>query len=167
MLAPGDTVQIPALRLGLVDVDADASHTFRRKLPTVMVRLRLRSRGKALVDTPYSLECGPHVLQGRTNTRGMVEIEVPPDVPAGLLHVGEGEDRRTYRVVPRALDPISEQSGVRSRLANLGYSESGQPLDDATTDAALRNFQQDHRMPFNGLDDETRTALDDVYLGNR
>ncbi|MEM7155652.1 MAG: peptidoglycan-binding domain-containing protein [Myxococcota bacterium] len=166
VLAPGDVVQIPALRLGLVDVDADAQHTFRRKSALATIRLRLQSRGKPLVDCPYTLECGPQVLRGRTNIRGAVEIEVPPNVPPGLLRVGEGDTLRTYRVIPRALDPMTEDSGVRSRLSNLGYSEDGRPLDDAAATTALRRFQQDHRLPINGLDDaETKAALFDAHLG--
>jgi peptidoglycan hydrolase-like protein with peptidoglycan-binding domain len=53
----------------------------------------------------------------------------------------------TYRLLLRALDPVTEVSGVQARLRNLGYGEV--PLDGEmgpATIAALCAFQRENGL---------------------
>ena len=61
----------------------------------------------------------------------------------------------------RALDPVTELTGVQARLRNVGYGEV--PIDGAlgpATVAALCAFQRDHGLDPTGRPDrETQDAL--------
>ncbi|MEX1363997.1 MAG: peptidoglycan-binding domain-containing protein [Nannocystaceae bacterium] len=167
VLAPNDVVQVPERRPGQHRVPTDQRHTFVRKALPAMLRLRLRSKGRPLINTPYTLECAGRILRGRTDLEGKVEIPVPPDVPAGLLRVGEGDAQRVYRLMPRALDPVSGLRGMQSRLANLGYHHGAVHGDlDDSTQGALRRFQADHGLEVSGEANlATTNAVSTAYCG--
>jgi peptidoglycan hydrolase-like protein with peptidoglycan-binding domain len=59
-----------------------------------------------------------------------------------------------------SLDPISEVSGLKHRLSNLGFYRG--PLDstmDDKTKMALQRFQSAKGLPVTGVADSATTAL--------
>jgi peptidoglycan hydrolase-like protein with peptidoglycan-binding domain len=67
------------------------------------------------------------------------------------------------------MDPITEPSGVRARLANLGYrgvsdDNVGAEWNEPGLVYALSAFQRDQHLEVTGtLDDATRDALQERY----
>ncbi|APR75164.1 Hypothetical protein A7982_00510 [Minicystis rosea] len=103
----------------------------------------------------------------------MVEINVGVHVSEVVIEFPESD--RSYQVRVGHLDPISEPSGVASRLVHLGYmrppdaseSRSRQPAwatPEARLRRALQAFQRASGLPATGeLDDATRAALEEAH----
>jgi len=85
------------------------------------------------------------------------------------VSVGQGEDERTcaFDLGIGHLDPISEPSGVRGRLLNLGIDPGSIDSDDAMEErfrSALMAFQRHHDLePTGALDDATRAKLEEKH----
>ncbi|WP_347988693.1 peptidoglycan-binding domain-containing protein [Methylomonas sp. AM2-LC] len=115
----------------------------------------------------YNLEIdGKLVKSASTDDDGRIEISVPPNAREGklILNPGTAEER----IMPLALgsmDPITETSGFRMRLANLGYPCNISGEDDSDDlSSSLRRFQQDNQLDITGrIDDATRNKLKQLH----
>lgn len=167
VLRPGDEVHVPAPRPREVRAATNGRHVFRRKGVPARLRMRLLHEGEPLASLPFVLAFAGQTRTGTTTSDGVVDVYVPPDMPEATLTVGEGDDARVYTLAPRALDPVSDTSGVQARLASLGFyggAITGE-LDDATRDALVR-FQTAHELePTGTADDATTKALAAAHSG--
>lgn len=149
VLAPGDQVYIPesggsrtaAARTGQVN-----RFTLRRAVSRL--HLVLRVQGQVLADTPYALEVGDLLLEGRSGPDGSIRHEIPANLGSGRIRVGTGFSAIVMPLHLRSVDPLSTLSGVQGRLRNLGYPvrEVTGTLDAATR-AALARFRADQGLP--------------------
>jgi Putative peptidoglycan binding domain len=86
---------------------------------------------------------------------------IPPDARRGTLTFGEGEDE-TYEVTLGGMDPVSEPSGARKRLQNLGFISA--ESEGESLEAVLKSYQLDRGLEVTGcLDEETQKALLDEH----
>ena len=115
----------------------------------------------------YHLEVdGTIVKTDSTDGDGRIEVELPPKARRGRLIIRPGTAEE--RVLPLDLggmDPISEISGVRKRLANLGYpcQATGDKMTD-DLESALRQFQQKNGLDVSGkIDEATKSKLKDRH----
>ncbi len=117
-------------------------------------------------DVPYVLKIDGQLIEGRTDADGFVECDIPPDAKKGKLILEPGTpDELELPVRLGHLDPITEVSGVKERLANLGF-ECGDPDDSLSPElvAAVKTFQEDHGLTVTGeIDGETRDKLEEVH----
>ncbi len=118
-------------------------------------------------NAPFRLEIdGVVIKEGSTDGEGIVEVELPPNARAGrlVIHPGMPEER----VLPLNLggmDPISETSGVRKRLSNLGFpcTATGDEMTDDLA-SALRLFQQNNELNVTGeIDAATKDKLKQLH----
>ncbi len=164
-LLPGDSVTIPDKKPPSFVCDTRKSHSFQLRRPDqAFLRLRLVDMaGKPLAKARCSLTVdGKEMPESRSDGQGIFAQEIPRDAKQAELRValGEGQPALEWTLEIGQLDPISEDSGVRARLANLGYS----PGEQGPLTRALRAFQVDAGLPASGLLNElTRSRLAAVH----
>jgi len=145
VLYPGDVVNIPdQMETKEVQRNTEKRHSFVKKGKAVVLRLELRHwNNRPMADTPCELEIEGKVISGTTNSKGRVEIEIPPDAENGKLRVKD----TAYKELPLKighLDPVEEITGQKGRLNNLGYNSG--PVDNQETEqfrSAIEEFQCD------------------------
>jgi hypothetical protein len=117
-------------------------------------------------NTLYTLNIDGVLTSGKTDGGGYIELRIPPTAREGSLTLDPGTQQET--VIPLQLghlNPLGEISGVKQRLANLGFN-CGDATDDITDDfrAAVRAFQQMHGLAVTGEADETtRNQLKTIH----
>jgi hypothetical protein len=158
ILRAGDVVTIPDKERKDVRGATGKRHVFRRRGVPAQFNIRLLDDGQPLAGTGYTLaiDALPE-LNGTTDAAGYVRAYVPPDAVSGILTVAGVQ----YTVRFGGLDPIGDATGVRHRLANLGF-DPGSTEDELT--AALKKFQERAELPATGLaDDATRDLLQSIH----
>lgn len=167
VLMTGDVVYIPDLRQKQVTRPTGALHQFVRKGVPEIFRMRLvgvHNKPRAHLD--YVIVIDGVARRGKTDANGRIQESIPPNAKAGKLTVaGLPEGRRkpkplVIRLLLGHLDPVSEISGVKARLANLGFYHGA--IDgnlDAGTARAISAFQKKNGLPENGLADDATKAL--------
>jgi len=157
VLQPGDVVVIPEKQCKEEAGEAGRRHRFRRKGVPARFQLTLQENGEARGGVEYILEIDGELYRGETDAKGRIDHPLPPKARRGRLILDEEEE---YQLDLGSLDPVSEASGVRQRLDNLGFlggvgDDHGDPLA-----AALRKFQEEQGLEATGVvDDATRDAL--------
>ncbi len=156
ILMPGDRLFVPPIEPKTVSVATGSLHRFTVQRPRARLKVQIVDLGKPRANEPFLLVVdGSTELSGKTDGDGWVDQPLPPLARTAKLTVGEGDSAVTYRLALRALDPVTEVSGVQARLRNLGYGEV--PLDGLmgpATIAALCAFQRDHSLDVTGKPDQ-------------
>ncbi len=117
-------------------------------------------------NIPYVLDIDGNLTEGTTDGDGMIEVSILPNAKKGRLIL----EPRTVneKVLPLnlgGLNPLSEISGVKHRLKNLGF-DCGDTSDEATPGlaAALRAFQEKHSLRVTGeADQATKDKLQELH----
>jgi hypothetical protein len=114
-------------------------------------------------NTKYLLKIdGVVVKEGSTDSDGHIKASIPPDGKKGELVIEPGSDQETIiKLDLGGLNPISQISGVKQRLVNLGF-DCGEINEQATPEfeSALRAFQQKQGLEVTGqLDQRTKDTL--------
>ncbi len=163
VLAPGDEVFVPEKRMGLEPGETEQRHCFKRKGIPAMLRLCFLEKGAPRSNVPYTMSLDGKLIQGVTDSDGLIEQPIPPDARQGELWLGP--DRLTadyFRLDLGNMDPPDTPEGARKRLQNLGFI----PDDDSEDELSriLREFQMDKDLdPTGELDDTTQQALLDAH----
>jgi hypothetical protein len=162
VLQEGDRVFVPDLRPKQESGATDKRHKFKRKGVPSKLRLVLMDDDQPRANAEYKLEIDGTWSSGRTDADGVIEHRIPPNAQRGKLIIGtEGEE---YELKLGNMDPVSEITGVQSRLNNLGFgcAITGQ-LDKQTRNAILA-FQAKHGIPGTGQPDAvTQQQLKKVH----
>jgi hypothetical protein len=113
-------------------------------------------------NVKYTLNVEGTLYSGTTDGGGILEQQIRPNAMSATLTLEPGTSEETVlQLSLGGLDPQSEISGTKQRLANLGF-DCGEYGAQATDDfsAALAAFQEWNGIPVTGaLDDDTRQAL--------
>src|SRR5262245_33811649 len=127
VLAPGDTVFVPARITKAVSVATDRTHSFIIQRQRIVLRLVLKNAsGKALAGVDCELACESETFSLTTDNDGKVEQEIPIDSKSCKLTYLD----REFQLAIGFLDPPELPSGWRTRLNNLGYHAGPGPEDD-------------------------------------
>jgi hypothetical protein len=144
-------------------------HTFVMQRPSTRILLHVRIGEQPLANRHYILRIGTQRLPGQTGDDGLVDQPVP--AWATRAELSFPEDNLTFDVKLGNLDPVTENSGVRQRLANLcllpesryASSTDGDGLDPATAQA-LWDFQVQQNLPgTSSCDEKTLSKLLEVH----
>jgi hypothetical protein len=165
ILMPGDRLFIPDPQLKTVQVATGSSHKFVLSKRTSRLQLQIRAQGDPRKNEPYLLTVDGKEQRGTTDGDGRIDVQIPASAERATLVVGQGDKARTYDLALRAMDPVTETTGLQARLRNLGYAVGriDGKLGPRTEDA-IRAFQQDHGLSVTGQpDDPLRAKLADVY----
>lgn len=130
-----------------------------------MLVLKVMDGWKPRAKVPFVLEVDGVTTTGSTDAEGVLKTPIPATAKAGTLKVGLGDDAVTYYLDLGHLNPVTEASGLKQRLRNLGYVTT-----DVTEDAlseteirSLRRFQSEHDLEVTGkADDATRARLVEI-----
>lgn len=163
ILAPGDAVQIPDRRDRVAPCETSLRHVFRRRGVPMIFRVQLFERNEPRKKQPYVLTVDGAEHTGVTDDEGKIEVYLPNKSEQGRLNVNHGDIDMEVRF--GYMDPVAEPSGVKKRLANLGFDcgDSGEELDQRTI-SALRSFQVLIGLePTGELDTATRDALTECH----
>ena len=116
-----------------------------------------------LADAPFTLDAEGAIQEGSTDSDGRIDVTVPAAARRAELVLSPGTaDERRLTLLIGGLDPATEITGVKQRLANLGFP-AGDESDGAETpelERALSAFQQHCELEVTGrIDDTTRDRL--------
>ena len=165
LLLPGDSLVIPDKRTKSENIQTEQRAKFKVKGVPSKLRIFLQDDdSEPYANTPYVLEVDTQSFSGKTDRQGLVAHSIPPTAQKGKLYLGE-ERNVVYELRLGFIDPITEFSGIKSRLSNLGY-QCGQSNDpsDADTQLAIRRFQYQYQLDETGvIDDKTRDKIQELY----
>jgi len=124
-------------------------------------------KDKPRAGVAYTVEIDALSIQGKTDGDGMLTCEIPPNAKTGRLILEPGTPNETILPLHLGhLDPISEVSGVKQRLANLTFKCGDGDDETPELEAALRVFQEKHGLKVTGkIDDATRDELKKAHDG--
>jgi hypothetical protein len=164
ILMEGDRIVIPPIRVKQESRGTDGCHNFKRLGASSNFRMCLLSDGEPRVSVDYTCDIDGHLVNGQTDSDGVLNIPIPPGARSGMLRLLGGKVVEEYRLNFGELDPIDEVSGVQQRLNNLGYdcAITGE-LDEQTKDA-MSSFRAEKNLPeSDAIDDDLRGALVDAH----
>jgi hypothetical protein len=174
VLLPGDELAIPDLRIPEETCALEQVHEFKLKGVPEKLELKLQAWGEPRANLDYRIDIDGTLEEGKTDADGLVSHFVPPGVKKVMLYIGDGtsEDSEVYELRTRHLDPPVSDSGVESRLRNLGYldaAESQDGADEKTSEQILAEaiwaFQaaSEGLDPTGEMDDDTRDKLVEAH----
>ncbi len=166
-LLPGDIVMIPDREPRVEYCSTEKRHVFRVRRARARLRLFLRDDGGTpLADKKYWFVTGNTGFDGRTDARGLLDLEIPPAAQDADLVVWMDEEDLEAEVLAVSLKighlpPAETPEGAGARLTSLGY-----PCGEADMAEAVRAFQKARGLPESGaLDAPTLEKLVQVYQG--
>lgn len=162
ILHPGDQLFIPDKTPKEADAATGKIHTFKVKLPSLMMRVIVHGEDdQPLANKPYKLTVDGKEIEGQSGGDGMVEAPILPTTREAKLVI----DGHEIPLRIGHLDPVEEDSGVLSRLVNLGYDTGGETTIGERATAAIRRFQKANGLTEDGaLNDATRQKLKEKHV---
>jgi N-acetylmuramoyl-L-alanine amidase len=151
-LLVGDRIMIPERRARTEPAGTDAHHRFLKRGVPAKLRLVVEYEDVPVSNAAYILTLGGLIREGTTDSAGLLEVPIPPDVSEGTLDI----NGMRYELQLGALDPSSEDIGIQHRLWNLGFYHGA--LDGKigpVTRDAIAAFQARAGLPVTGELDET------------
>ena len=163
VLFPGDRVYIPDLRLKNYSAATDNRYKLRRKSIPSRLKIQCLQYGKPLRNKPYrlTLQGDSRDFRGNTDGDGKINIAISPKAEGGTLIVGDSGKEVRYEISLGTMNPIDTISGIKSRLANLGfYRGIIDESEDASFRAAVRGFRAQYQLPAGDkVDDQMKNRL--------
>jgi hypothetical protein len=163
ILAPGDEVTVPPIRVKDFSCATDARHSFIRKGIPAKLKMQLFLLGEPRSNERYALILDGKVINGKTDADGNLEHFIKPNSKGGVLKLNGGKE--VYPIRVGHLNPIDTISGVKQRLNNLGFhcgDESDEEHDQFVQ--ALIQFQGENQMAQSGeLNDATRAKIESLH----
>lgn len=170
ILQPGDQLAIPSKVERTAEVPGGTAEYVVQCSAEV---LRVRFAGIRSSDAnPVTFKATPDggaAIEGPLPKSGNMEVDLPPDtetVHVELFRKQDGDEAfAAYDFTVGGLDPLSEISGIKARLQNLGFYDG--PIDgnlDDSTRTAIAHFRwaklRDHK---DSVDDDLLSALRAVH----
>ena len=163
ILAPGDDVTVPPIRVKDYSCATDQRHSFKRRGVPAKLKMQLFQLGEPRRNEPYTLILDDDIISGTTDGDGNVEHYIKPNAKGGVLKLNGGKEEYPVRI--GHLNPIDIISGVKQRLNNLGYN-CGDESDDESDQfkEAVIQFQGDQKLnPTGDVDAATRAKLESLH----
>jgi hypothetical protein len=179
VLMSGDVVHIPDLTVRQEAGATEMTHKFMLKGVPEKLCIRLVDYvHKPRPNLDYVIVIDGKSRRGKTDANGGITEDIPPNARAGKLTYAAptavdangnplpGKPKNMVMILQLGgLNPISEVSGIKARLANLGFYKG--PIDDnldAATTQALSVFQRTKGLPVTGeADAATQQKLQEVH----
>jgi Putative peptidoglycan binding domain len=172
VLMTGDVVHIPDLTVKQQSGATGSKYKFKKKGVPEKLNIQLLDYDhKPRPNLDYVIVIDGNARRGKTNANGVVKQSIPPNAMTGKLTFaappnGTGKPKTQVLILQLGgLNPLSEVSGLKARLTNLGFYKGpiNENLDDATRQA-ISAFQAKKGLPVTGIaDDATRQKLQDVH----
>jgi hypothetical protein len=113
-------------------------------------------------DAEYFFTAEDVEQKGCTDGEGKLEVTIPPGAQTGRLRVvPESGDEIVLELQLGSMDPIDTETGIQSRLCNLGFACE---LGGDTRASALRLFQEKYGLSVTGEpDDDSLNKLEEIH----
>ncbi len=165
VLMTGDIVHIPDLTVKQEPGATGSKYKFKKKGVPEKLRIKLLDGNhKPRANLDYVIVIDGNSRRGKTDGNGELAESIPPNAKVGKIVPGN-DPSKTINLNLGHLAPVSEISGVKSRLANLGFYKG--PIDDnldPATQKALSAFQTKQGLPVTGeADDATKNQLQQLH----
>lgn len=160
ILEPGISLFIPNKTMKQHPSAIDAKHPFKVGRPKAWLRLAVKDAdGAALANCRYELTVAGKTTSATIPADGIIEQAVAIDTTSGKLKVWTTDTTsEEWELKIGWMDPLSAESGVKARLANLGFAFG----DDVA--AAVKAFQERVGLELTGtIDDALREKLKTYY----
>ncbi len=179
VLMTGDLVHIPDLTVRQEPGATEMRHKFVLKgVPEKLNIQLLDYKHNPRPNLDYVLVIEGRSRRGQTDADGKITESIPPNAKTGKLTYAAptamdgtgkplpGKPKTLVMILQLgSLNPISEVSGLKARLANLGLYNG--PIDenlDAAATQAISSFQARQGMSVTGVaDDATRQKLQAIH----
>jgi len=179
VLMTADVVHIPDLTIRQEPGATEMTHKFMLKGVPEVLRMKLMDANhKPRPSLDYVIIIEGNSRRGKTDGNGELKESIPPNAKTGkLTFAAAGAVDKTGKPIPGRpktqvmmlqlgnLNPISEVSGLKARLTNLGCYKG--PIDenlDDRTKRAISAFQSKKGLPVTGVaDDATKALLQKVH----
>lgn len=164
-LKEGDVVFIPDLQRKTVSKSTEAEHVFRVKGTPEKMKIRfLDEKSEPRSGRRYVISIDGSLREGKTDGDGFVSEYIPPASVNVKLTIFEDGFEDEYNLKVGYLAPITEISGVLTRLSHLGYPVAGEEESEGQMQNSLVEFQKDYGLdPSGKLDLPTRNKIKEVY----
>jgi hypothetical protein len=164
VLLPGDVVHIPDKRQKEERRPTGQTHRFKKPGGGVTLRLALKDFGnEPLANTKCQLIVDGVSTAHQTDGGGRLELRIPSSVTSATLTFSDPlvPFDQSVPIHIGHLDPVTELSGQRARLSNLGYvTRPLEEVDDVYFRHVVQEFQCDLGLPVSGTcDAATQTKL--------
>jgi N-acetylmuramoyl-L-alanine amidase len=166
VLMTGDIVHVPDLTVKNEPGATEARHKFMLKGVPEKLRIKLLdANGKPRANLDYIIVIDGSSRRGQTSGSGELIESIPPSAREGKITLGKDQSNEIPLKLGH-LEPVSEGTGVKARLANLGFYSG--PIDanlgDDAAQTAIRAFQTQYGLPVTGTaDDATRDQLQKLH----
>jgi hypothetical protein len=179
VLMTGDVVHIPDLTVRQEPGATEATHKFMLKgVPEIFHIRLLDAKHKPRANLDYVIVIEGKSRRGKTDAQGGITESIPPNARTGKLTFAEPQYmNKKGKLVPAKpknqvmrlqlgnLNPIAEVSGLKARLANLGFYHGA--IDEninAATKHAISDFQRKKGLPVTGIaDDATKSRIQKLH----
>ena len=174
VLMTGDVVHIPDLTIRQEAGATEATHKFVLKGVPEVLRIKLMDpKHNPRPNLDYVITIEGNSRRGTTDGNGELNETIPPNARTGkITFAAYGANDKNGKPVPGRpktqvmilqlgnLNPMSEVSGVKARLANLQFyfGPIDENLDDATKQA-ISAFQSRKGLPVTGVADDATKAM--------
>jgi len=168
VLNPGDVLKIPDNQPRTELCATTKVHVFQTDTTPLLLRLALRDfDNHPLAQTSCEFEVEGKLLSLDTDANGLVEIPITSSATDGTLTFRDPLIPLDVSIPVQIgyLDPVTEVSGQKARLNNLGYiTRSMDQVDDTYFGYVVQEFQCDQDLPVNGqMDDATQAKLQEQH----
>lgn len=178
VLFPGDRVYIPDPRPGQESCQVDQNNKFVLTNPVEQLQIKITDdQDQPMKNVPYTLtvdgttvkddtDSKGNKVTGHTDGQGMIKYSISPSARDGRLVVGEGVNRRDYKLMFGYVHPAETTSGLQGRLLDLGfYRGAFSPQWDGTTRSARLLFQDKYNLSPTDDDklEDTQSKAKDLF----
>lgn len=170
ILAPGDIVYLPKEPKPGLDFTKEATNKFKATVPKVEVTITFMDPDGPFANEPFEVQglerpgegaaTGGPKDERTTDGDGKATLSVPVTVREVVAFFPKRNTAFAIRVGD--MDPEDETTGIKKRLANLGYlpPDLSKDAESEYLPSAIRSFQKDQGLTITGtLDDATIKAL--------
>ena len=170
VLAPGDVIHIPTAKKEGQQINKGTTNRYEVKVPKVKVDLLFRDGDQPMAGEECEIvglgEPGPDTPKA-TDGGGKLSLDVPVTTRELFVSFPKREGM-AFQFYVGDVDPVSDETGIATRLLNLGYLPSY--FDDDPDEQgewmkkAVAAFQAENGMdPTGDVDEATRKALQDGH----
>jgi hypothetical protein len=168
VLAPGDTLFVPARTSREEQCATTRVHTFRRRgVPSPLLLRCLNLQGEPRAGEPWRISQNGTSHSGTLDNDGWLRTTVAPNALDVLVIVGkEGTAFEThYQLHLGHLDPLDSVTGLCDRLRNLGYDTgASKPTIDHNIRAAIARFRSERNLPSGDhVDDALLASIEQLH----